>query len=61
MVNSYRTKSDNYLSMVAMVTGQSLGLQVSMGLCPDRNGKTVISRKMFIIWYICTTKCTVGP
>ena len=47
--------------IVAMVTGLLLGLQVSGGLCPDRNGKTVISRKKFTIWHICTIKCTVGP
>ena len=47
--------------IVATVTGLLLGLQVSRGLCPDRNGRTVISRKKFIIWRICTIKCTVGP
>ena len=47
--------------IVAMVTGLLLGLQVSGGLCPDRNGKTVTSRKKFTIWHICTIKCTVGP
>ena len=47
--------------IVAMVTGLLLGLQVSGGLCPDRNGKTVTSRKKFNIWHICTIKCTVGP
>ena len=47
--------------IVAMVTGLLLGLQVSGGLCPDRNGKTAISRKKFTIWHICTVKCTVGP
>ena len=46
--------------IVAMVTGPLLGLQVSGGLCPDRNGKTVMARKKFTIWYICTIKCTVG-
>ena len=59
-----------------MVTGQLLELQGSGGLCPDRNGKTVMSRKKwlcpdrngktvmsrkkFTIWHICTIKCTVG-
>ena len=49
-----------------MVTGLLLGLQVSEGLCPDRNEKTVISRKKFTIWHICTIKCMdilwiIGP
>ena len=35
-----------------MVTGLLLGLQVSGGLCPNRNGKTVTSRKKFTIWHI---------
>ena len=47
--------------IVAMVIGLLLGLQVSWGLCPDRNRKTVISRKKFTIRHICTIKCTVGP
>ena len=46
--------------IVSMVTGLLLGLQVSGGLCPDQNEKTVISRKKFTIWHICTIKCTVG-
>ena len=48
------------LFIVTMVTGQLLELQGSGVLCPDRNGKIVISRKKFTIWHICTTKCTVG-
>ena len=47
--------------IVAMVTCLLLGLQGSGELCPDRNGKTVISRKKFTIWHICTIKCTVSP
>ena len=45
-----------------MVTGLLLGLKVSEGLCPDRNGKTVMPRKKLTIryQYICTIKCTVG-
>ena len=46
--------------IVAMVTGLQLGLQVSGGLCPDRNGKTVICRKKITIWHICTIMCTFG-
>ena len=49
------------MCIVAMVTGRLLGLQVSGGLCPDQNGKTVSSRKEFTIRHICTIKCTVGP
>ena len=37
------------------------GVRGGGGLCPDRNGKTVTSRKKFTIWHICTIKCTVGP
>ena len=49
----------NCVFVVAMVTGLLLGLQESRRLCPDRNGKTVITRKKFTTWHICTIKCTV--
>ena len=37
--------------IVAMVTGLLLGLQVSGGLCPDQNGKTIMFRKKFTMLY----------
>ena len=43
-----------YVFIVAMVTVLSLDLHVSGGLCPDQNGKTVISRKKFAIY--CKTR-----